>query len=580
MCGIFCTVGTNPTAAQRTLEGLKTLEYRGYDSWGVAFADLRSQVEVYKQVGKIGKATLPAIPDNTIAIGHTRWATHGGVTVENAHPHTDCSGRFAIVHNGIVENYQELKTELTAAGHTFTSTTDSETIAHLVEELSKTESIDQAVLHTAKRLRGLNAIIVLDAKTQRLYAVCQGSPLVVAKNDQGYQLASDAVAFTDPLTQVLYLSPGYMVELSLDFCRLSSIETNAEEPLAWQPLPKLNASTQLGPHPHYLIKEIHEQPGLVRTLAGSESTPYAFSSSGRVFLIGCGTAYHAALLATYWFAQTGKLASAYSGSEFFSIRHVVTNQDTVIFYSQSGETIDVVEHARYLAEKKISTIAITNNAHSSLARIVHTVIPLDAGTEQSVLATKSFTLMLAHTLRLLHPMETLKSDFLAAANTMDALVSVPALEQTIAPVANLIKSTQHLFVIGRGVWYPLALEAALKIKEVTYIHAEGFAGGELKHGAIALISTGTPCLVYVPNDDSREIILSNAMELKARGAVLIGISSTNEEMFDFHIPVAWTNQAAPLTAIVPMQLLAYQLAILLGRDPDKPRNLAKSVTVR
>jgi glucosamine--fructose-6-phosphate aminotransferase (isomerizing) len=592
MCGIFGYVGSQEDAAGIVLRGLKKLEYRGYDSWGVAIGHAgRTLVE--KKTGKIGDATLE-LTGSTIGLGHTRWATHGGVTEPNAHPHVDCTGRLALIHNGIVSNYRELREPLIRSGHCFRSETDTEVVAHLLEEcISQTPSGSEQLLTATRlafaRLRGLNAIAVLDVLSGRIAAAKTGSPLVVGFSEHGNMLASDYSALLEHTRRVSFIDDGQVALLSDEACRLFDATTGQEltpriTEVEWEA-----AATELSGYPDYMTKEIHEQPDVLRRIAGgwrdhARRLGAMIRGAGDVFIIGCGTANHAALAAQYLFARiAGRRVTVASASEFGYLREFVSEGALLIALSQSGETIDVIDAARTARERGAKIAAMVNVEGSTLWRLADLTVPLGAGPERCVLATKSFTAKLAILLLTAYDLGTqidsAAESIARAADEIERLL-VDARRDVIRQIAEAIHRRDHLFVIGRGPSYPLALEAALKVKEVSYIHAEGFAGGDLKHGVIALIEPGTPCLVLAPHDETFDDIMAGAMQVKARGATLIGMSPEPHDAFDYHIAVADLGPASAIVNAPPAQLLGYYLALLRGHDPDKPRNLAKSVTVK
>jgi glutamine---fructose-6-phosphate transaminase (isomerizing) len=595
MCGIFGYVGSpvqDVDVPGMTLAALKRLEYRGYDSWGIAVRN-GTGIEVEKHVGKIGQAST-TLPASTIGFGHTRWATHGGVTEPNAHPHQDESGRVALIHNGIVENYITLKAGLIARGHEFRSGTDTEVIVHLVEEAlahrdNPESDLTWAVRHAFRQLDGLNAVIVMVVDRQELVAVKNVSPLIVGLGDEATYIASDVVALLEYTDRVVYLedkqvatmTPGKIALTNLDDGRPITIR---EERVTWR-----SDDAGVGEYPDFMSKEMAEQPGIIARLADDHAA-LAQDLADRIqlsygaFLLGCGTASYAALSGTYLFSRIAQRHINFVlGSEFKYHEHFITPRSLVIALSQSGETADIIEGVNAARARGAQIGALVNVAGSSLARMADVVVPLTAGPEQCVLSTKAYTAKVAILLltayavagKLEEGQQLLKR---AAVGVEQALRGECA--ETVRAVAARIVDKRHLYVIGRGLAYPTALESALKIKEVSYIHAEGFAGGELKHGVIALIEEDTPCLVFAPMDETRADILSGAMEMRARGGYIIGVSPEPDEAFHVHIPVADVGDASPLVNVIPAQLLGYHLALLRGYDPDKPRNLAKSVTVK
>jgi glutamine---fructose-6-phosphate transaminase (isomerizing) len=596
MCGIFGYVSARGedgrSAADTVLRGLKKLEYRGYDSWGIAVVD-GCGIALEKRVGKIGEGTT-RLPGSAAGLGHTRWATHGGVTEPNAHPHLDCSGRLALIHNGMVSNYRELRDALAHGGHRLVSETDTEVIAHLVEDrLAATpagpEQLVAAVMGAFRRLEGLNAIAVLDAATGQIAAAKNGSPLVLGWGDTSRLLASDVSALLEHTRRVTFVEDHQAVLMAPGTIRLFDVGTGGEVAPAVNEVEWEAAAAELGGYPDFMTKEIHEQPAVLRRIATGGETPVrelaAMLRQARdVFVVGCGTASHAALAAQYLLARiAGRRLTFATGSEFPYLGDFVTEGSLVVAFSQSGETIDVIESVRAAQGRGARVAALVNVEGSALARLADYTLLLGAGPERCVLSTKSFTAKLAIVLMTAHELVGRLAAGAAlvrrAADEIERLLRDER-RDLIRRIAERIYRAEHMFVVGRGPSYPLALEAALKIKEVSYVHAEGFAGGELKHGVIALIEPGTPCLVLAPADDTHADIVSGAMQLRARGALIIGISPEPDEAFDAHIPVADLGRAAGLVQAVPAQLLGYYLALLRGHDPDKPRNLAKSVTVK
>lgn len=615
MCGIFGYVGAHDEAPQLVLAGLKKLEYRGYDSWGIAARELSSAVPsrllVEKHVGKIGQAST-TLPSSHAALGHTRWATHGGVTEANAHPHLDCQGRLAVIHNGIIENHAELKRELLTRGHAFQSQTDTEVICHLLEEeltaepnssdgpLSTSngfasdgdpcERLVQAVMSVFRRLDGLSAIGVLDPRLECMAAAKNGSPLVLGWGPDGNFLASDSSALLDHTRKLTFLEDGQAALLTGSGIAVYDVNSGERltEPHVWDITWEQEVDSLDG-HPHYMAKEIAEQPGVLRKLA-AERAPAAqrlgeaIMGASTVHLVGCGSAAHAARCGEYLFSRiASRQANCVVGSEFGYLADFLDERSLVVGLSQSGETIDLLDSMKAARHRGARLAALVNVEGSSLYRLADDPILLSAGPERCVLATKSFTaklgvlLMAAYAAR--GRLEAGRALLEQAADEIQSLLTDGRLEQ-IRALAQRIAHSEHLYVIGRGPSYPMALEAALKIKEVSYMHAEGFAGGELKHGVIALVEPGTPCVVLAPNDETFRAILSGAEEIKARGGYIIGISPFASDVWDEHIAVSDVGEGASIVNAVPPQLLAYEIALARGLDPDKPRNLAKSVTVK
>jgi glutamine---fructose-6-phosphate transaminase (isomerizing) len=591
MCGIFGYVGQPADAGEMVLEALKRLEYRGYDSWGVAVG-VNGHIAVTKQTGKIGSATVD-FPLASIGFGHTRWATHGGVTQANAHPHIEASGRLGVIHNGILENFRAIKAELVSRGYEFISETDTEVILNLiVSELgegSSAEDVREAISRAFGQMEGLNAVIVLDRQNESLYALKNVSPLVLGRDAHSAFISSDSLALEGQSTEVHYLNEGELAQLTANGIELFNVNTMEPIEPQWVDLEARGGDIGLNGYPNFMLKEIHEQPAIVRSVSthhadGARRLAEEIKESYGTFFLGCGTASYAALTGNYLFSRIAKRhVNFVVGSEFAYQEHFLTDRSLVVALSQSGETADIIESVLLAKERGARIAALVNVKGSTLDRIADVRIHLEAGPEQCVLSTKAYSAKVATLLLAAHVLngtEEAGHELLdRAANGIESALS----PETIGPVlqaALKIQSRRNMFVIGRGLSYPTALEAALKIKEVSYIHAEGFAGGELKHGVIALIEEGTPCLVFAPLDETRNDILSGAMELKSRGGYIIGVSPLFDEVFDLHIPVASVGDASPLVDVVPGQMLGYHLALARGLDPDKPRNLAKSVTVK
>ena len=609
MCGIFAFVSKKGRfdAASFLIEGLRRLEYRGYDSWGIAFGEVP---HICKEVGKISDAHITnskvlAINQPAYAgLGHTRWATHGGVTVENAHPHLDCTGRVVVVHNGIIENWEELRSELWGKGHEFRSDTDTEVVAHLIEselgEGSERGELSEAVRRVFNRLGGLNAVAVFFPKESLIVAFRNGSPLVVGVGpldlpgaDSGqakeFYIASDIPAFLPYTRQAVFLDDGEGAVLGSDGLWVVSSRTGKRrkpvtEEIAWR-----MEEADKGNYPHFLIKEIKEQPEVLARIAECseeevESIAALVKDSPEVYFTACGTAAHAALAAAYFFARIAKRHANFSvGSEFYFFEDFLNPESVLVVASQSGETMDTLEAVRVAKRRRAKVLALCNVPGSTLTRLADKTLMLSCGPEKAVLATKSYTAKLAIFLILAYQLAGRYLEgrriISEVANGISDLFS-RNLEEQVRTLAKRLHNTEHIYAVGRGVNYATALESALKIKEASYIHAEGFAGGELKHGVIALIDAGTPCLVFVANDETKRAALASAKELKSRGGFIIGISPEGSETFDEWVEVPDFCVASPIVNIVPVQLLAYHLALARSIDPDKPRNLAKSVTVK
>ncbi len=588
MCGIFGYVGEPVAVGPMVLGALKQLEYRGYDSWGVAVRD-GGQIAVEKQAGKIGTAEV-SLPSSAIGFGHTRWATHGGVTDTNAHPHLDEQNRLAVIHNGIIENFRDLHDELITQGHQFRSDTDSEVVVHLVEEAIATgQSLADATRQAFARLQGLNAIIVMDVTQNELVAVKTISPLIVGLGRGANYVASDTTALVEYTRDVVYLDDNQVAILRPDAVILRDLHSGEELPIKRERVDWEAGDMGMGNFPDFMSKEMAEQGRVVRQIA-TGYTDYAQALSEAIwnsygtFLVGCGTASYAALTGSYLFSRIARRhINAVVGSEFKYQEHFLTDRSLVLALSQSGETADIIEAMVTSRAQGAKIGALVNVRGSTLDRMADLSIPLGAGPEQCVLSTKAYIAKLAVLTLTAHMIagtaDQGREILIRAADALDRFLAEGG-SALVRAVAEQIKEAEHLYIIGRGLNYPTALEAALKIKEVSYVHAEGFAAGELKHGVIALLAPGTPCLVFAPMDETRADILSGAMEMKSRGGLMVGISPQNDPVFDIHLPVADIGDASPIVNALPAQLLGYHLARLRGYDPDKPRNLAKSVTVK
>lgn len=586
MCGIFGYIGTNKQAGEIILDGLRSLEYRGYDSWGVALKHTNNTITVEKHTGKIGQATLPH-SEATIGIGHTRWATHGGVTEQNAHPHTSSNNDVIVVHNGIVENFSPIKADLEKKGYTFISETDSEVIAHLIAEHKKTNTDNkQIILDVFMKLEGMNAIIAFFPETEEFYAIKNGSPVVFGEGNNEYFIASDASALIIHTKQVHFMEDDEMLHITRSGYTFYDIH-GKEKKASFIELQYDKEDTQLGAFPHYMIKEIHEQPKVLMNIVNTQAETIAKSAeiikkAYGTYLIGCGTASYACLTGTYLFSKIANRHVNFSiGSEFTYLLDFLKDTSLVVALSQSGETIDIISSIQKAKKKNAKIMSITNVLGSSLYRASDYTMLLNAGPEKAVCSTKAYLAKIAVLYLLAHELAgTTKTGVQDITKAIAEIKRILEEEERIQELAVQLKDKNHMFVLGRGVSYPTALESSLKIKEVSYVHAEGFAAGELKHGVIALIEKGTPIIIYNPEDETYDDTLSAAYEVKARGAHVIGISSKENPVYDTFIRVENCNDATIMPNVVIAQLLGYYLAVTKGYDPDKPRNLAKSVTVK
>jgi glutamine---fructose-6-phosphate transaminase (isomerizing) len=607
MCGIVGYVGSDE-ALPIILEGLRRLEYRGYDSAGIAVVD--GSLSVRKREGKLGEleqvlSEEPA-PPGTVGMGHTRWATHGVPSDRNAHPHTDCTGRVAVIHNGIIENFVAIKQRLEKAGHLFTSDTDTEVVAHMLEE-EFSGDLGDAVRSVVRRLEGAYAIVVLHADAPDVVVGAKvSSPLIVGLGDGENLLASDIPAVLSRTRSVIPVEEGQVVELRPGAVRITDFEGTEIQPVPLE-IDWDVARAQKSGYDDFMLKEIHEQPAAVRdTLVGR------IDSSGRlaldelhmsedllrdvdkVFVVACGTAFHAGLVAKYAIEHWTRLPVEIEIASEFRYRDPVLDANTLTLgVSQSGETIDTLEAVRHAGHQRSNVLAITNTVGSSIAREADGVLYTHAGPEVGVAATKTFaTQMVALDLVALYLAQVRGTKFpheiaeiVAELRTLPQKVErALQLDQEVLALAARYAGAQDFLFIGRHTGYPAALEGALKLKEISYIHAEGYPAGELKHGPIALIEDGVPVVAVATECHVYPKVLSNIQEVKARGASVIAVATEGDEgiadLADHVLYVPRTPELlSPVVVSVPLQLLAYHIAKIRGCDVDQPRNLAKSVTV-
>jgi glucosamine--fructose-6-phosphate aminotransferase (isomerizing) len=611
MCGIIGYLGPKPVVPI-LLDGLRCLEYRGYDSAGIALAQQES-IEVRRSAGKLS-SLVDAINDNPLdgayGIGHTRWATHGRATADNAHPHRDCSGRTVLVHNGIIENYLELKKQLAGEGHHFATETDSEVMAHLVERESNGDGLENAVLRALRPVQGIYGMVFMSANDPgKIVAVREGPPIVVGIGDGEFLVASDVAPILPYTRDVIFLEDGEMAVIRrnhLEFLdRKGRTLSKASARVDWDP-----AMVQKGAYRHYMLKEIFEQPLAVRqTLSGNSSTDgsrVSLKDAGvktrlrdakRVQIVACGTSWHAGLVGKFLIERLAQLPVDVDYASEYRYRQPVSDSGTLaVAITQSGETADTLAALREAKERGATTLAICNVVGSMATREADATLHTHAGPEIGVASTKAFTSQLvAINLLALHLAE-LKGTLTPAeiARKIQALKEVPKLveevlerDSEIQRIARRHYKREGFLFLGRGVNYPIALEGALKLKEISYIHAEGYPAGEMKHGPIALIDDTVP-VVAIATEDLFAKVASNMQEVKARGASVVVITDVDPEhlagMLDpaadsvVQIPKA-DPFLTPLLSVIPLQLLAYHIAALRGCDVDQPRNLAKSVTV-
>lgn len=588
MCGIFGYIGYRKNSARIVFDGIKSLEYRGYDSWGIAVV-AGNKIYIKKHKGKIGEANIDNLPEGKISMGHTRWATHGGVTNINAHPHLDCSGKIAIIHNGIFENYEFSKKKLVKESHRIISETDTEVLAHLIESYAKKLPFTHAIRKAFNKMKGLNAIIVINSDDNKLVAVRNGSPLVVGFGEGENFLASDVAALLPYTKKVYFLGDDEMAEIGANGVIFSDAKTGKNFQPKTQTLNWEVSQTKKGKYPNFMEKEIYEQPGIITDIAANysaqaEKMGRIIKKSYGAYLVGCGSASYVSLAGSYLFAKIAKRHINWAiGSEFGYHLDFLTSKSLVIAISQSGETMDILESVKKAKESGAKIFALVNVLGSTLYREADYKMLIGAGPEKSVASTKVVTGKLAILTLLAYSLigniKKGQEVVMKAAKSSNKVLEKENINK-IKKLAKRLKGTEDIYVIGRGLSFPASLETAMKIKEITYIHAEGMAAGELKHGPLALVEKGTPCIAYLPNDETYGANLAGAMEMKARGGYIVGISHKSHELFDCYLPVEDAEEATIIPNIITGQLIAYLLTKELGLDPDMPRNLAKSVTVK
>lgn len=623
MCGIVAYVGRK-IAQPLLIEGLKRLEYRGYDSAGIAVIDPTGNLHIRRAVGRISvlEAALQndkqQIPRSHIGMAHTRWATHGAPTETNAHPHTDDQAQIALVHNGIIENYAALKKFLTSKGHTFSSQTDTEVLAVLIGDLyaemkaknhippgtSLLQRAVQAALHEVEGTYGI-AVVCKD-EPDTLVVARKGSPLIIGVGSDEYIVASDASAIVGHTTQVIYLNDNEMATLKPDSFRTSTIDDIDVHPVVSQLENKLE-EYELGDYPHYMLKEIFEQPQAIANclrgrveqrenrivLGGLAQFNKELLRARRFILTGQGTAWHAGLVGDYLIEDIAKVVTETTYASEFRYRNPLVEENTVVVaISQSGETADTLAALREAKEKGALALGLVNVVGSTIAREVDGGIYLHAGPEIGVASTKAFTCQCASLTML--ALYLGRRRFLGSVQhqeLVDGLVAIPdqmnrVLEQSdlVKDIANHFCDRENWLFLGRGYHYPVALEGALKLKEISYIHAEGMPAAEMKHGPIALINEGMPVVFVATQGYQYEKVISNIEEVRARGGKIIAVATegdTNIQRYSEHVIYVpdTLEPLQPLLSVVPLQLLAYHAAVARGCNVDKPRNLAKSVTV-
>lgn len=606
MCGIVGIVGKKP-ASMRLVDGLKRLEYRGYDSAGIAIL-ANDNIERCRAEGKLvnlEKKVAANDCNSFIGIGHTRWATHGGPTEANAHPHA--TEHVAVVHNGIIENYQELRRNMEVAGHKFQSDTDTEVIAHLVTHyLQQGDTPQQATKKTLKQLQGAFAIALLFAKHDNLLiGARRGTPLALGYGDGEMYLASDAYALAPLTSKISFLEDGDWLVLTRD----NVVIYNEQDEEVTRPMRQSNVSAALtgkGKYRHFMLKEIFEQPAVTAETLNSflhpstgritmPQTVLDMANASRLTISACGTSYYAAMTSKYWFEQYARLSVEADIASEFRYRHApLPENGAALFISQSGETLDTLEALRYCKKNNQKILSMVNAIESTIERESNHTLHTLAGPEIGVASTKAFTTQLTvlACLSLAFARERGTIDATKEQTLTNALRELPGRmaealkhEDQIKTIAKSVMEARDVLYLGRGTSFPIALEGALKLKEISYIHAEGYAAGEMKHGPIALVDDSVPIIVIAPRDQWFEKTASNLKEVHARGGKILLISDAEgcaalKDDCTWQIEMPAIDQfAAPILYALPVQLLAYHVAVLKGTDVDQPRNLAKSVTV-
>ena len=608
MCGIIGYVGPRPVVPV-LIDGLKRLEYRGYDSAGIAVVDAGA-VKVRRVQGKIAALEASLLKDplsGSYGIGHTRWATHGRPSEENAHPHRDCSGDIVIVHNGIIENYLALKAVLKSEGHVFTTETDTEVIGHLIEKHFQ-GSLEEALRAALAELQGAFAVAALSAKDLgKIVAAKSGPPIVVGLGDGETFLSSDINPILQYTRRIVFLEDGEMAVLDAAGARFSDFQgrplEKKVETLAWNPM-----MIEKRGFKHFMLKEIFEQPEVVRDTIGGRTcldsgdvslgeigvSPDVLQSVNQAVIIACGTSYHAGLAGQYFFESLARLRTDVEFASEFRYRDFILDPGTlVIVVSQSGETADTLAALRAAKECGAVTLAVTNSVSSSIAREAGGVLYTHAGPEIGVAATKTFTAQMAALALIALYLGQIRGalDAPARVELIQELYRIPHKMERVLGGAKAVEDLASRFAqasnflyLGRWVNVPTAMEGALKLKEISYIHAEAYAGGEMKHGPIALIDDKMPTLAIVPRDRVYDKMLSNLAEIKARSGIILAVATEGDErigaLVDAVIPIPAAHPLlTPFLAVLPLQLFSYYIAAKRGADVDQPRNLAKSVTV-
>ncbi|VEU79928.1 glutamine--fructose-6-phosphate transaminase (isomerizing) [Haploplasma axanthum] len=593
MCGIVGYIGKNKDAKKVVLEGLKKLEYRGYDSAGITvYNEEKSEYEIYKDFGRVQKIVdlTKDVAKTSVSIGHTRWATHGKVTKDNAHPHYSDTKRFIIVHNGVIENYEELK-NIYLKDLKFYSETDTEVIAKLIEEFSKNRNTCDAIMDTLKLLKGSYALLVIDTlDSDTIYVAKNKSPLVIGRSNEGVTIASDLMALVGYANEFFSLPDHTFVVANENQVKMFNLN-HEEQKVTYQEIDLDESSADMGEYQHYMLKEIYEQPSVIRRVIQNYLTDQKeiikselineIKNSDRVYVLAAGTSMHAGYVGKALIEELVNIpVEVHIASEFAYHMPLLTKNPFFILVSQSGETADLRACLLNIKNKGFKTLTITNVKTSTLAREADFYLELFAGPEIAVASTKAYIAQIAVFAILANKIALNSIDIKSELNRVAVAIEIFLENQEISILAHEKLTKQNCFYIGRGLDYYTSLEAALKLKEISYIQTEGFAAGELKHGTIALIEDKTPVIALISNKDIALNTRSNLKETNARGAETIIITLESLKHKDDEIVLNDVNSfLAPMLMVVPTQLLAYYAALERGLDIDKPRNLAKSVTV-
>jgi len=586
MCSIIGYSG-NEIASPIIVKGLKRMEYRGYDSVGVA-TESENQIELKKGIGKVNevnsKIQLDTLPGN-VGIGHTRWATHGKVTNFNAHPHPSNSGKIAIVHNGIVENFEELKKQLEDEGYEFKSETDSEVIANLIQKnYELTKDVKETILKTVSEIKGHYAFVAMFENGQ-LAAARFHEPLIIGVGKNNVFLSSDVLGFVEYTDNAIYMKSRNFVILDKNEFKIFDFNgKNTEYEIT--KVSKEFGDAYKGDYAHFTLKEIYEQPDVIlkageKTSDAIEKAVNLMRDAKNIYITGSGTSYNSALIAKQILSKYAKIKSEpIISSELQFSPDIVEENSVLIAISQSGESADVLEAVRIAKKLNCKIISIVNLLTSSLARKADVIIGMNCGPEIGVAATKSFTAQLVILYKLVQKLSN-NSITINFEKFSESILKILENPIKIQEIAKKLKDISDIYILGRGINFPIAIESALKLKELTYIHAEGIAGGELKHGPLALMDSDVYVIIINPNDSTYSDTLTSAREIKARGAKIIGISDIESDVYDHWIEIPKLDEVLyPISEIVPIQLLSYYAALTKETDPDYPRNLAKSVTVK